>query len=169
MAVVSAARIRSKQIGDALATLIKANAGSLSLKVAQFGAIELIADPSLVSALIPGVFIKSETTTITPGAASFRMYDVTDTFRICYGFDASSNVLELPDKLSDDVNTIVRALAQDVKLSAVADFGTDQIVESRPLDVLWINEEDVFFLENKIPVRVVVLRWDVKWMARDTT
>ena len=167
---VSAARIRSKQIGDALAKLIKDNAGSLSLKVAQFGAIEHLAHVDELSKLIPGVFIKSETTTVSrEERVTFRSYDVTETYRICYGFDASSNVLKLPDKLSDDVNTIVRALAQDVKLSAVPDFGDDQVMESWPLEVLWINEEDLFFMENKIPVRIVVLRWSVSWIAKTTT
>ncbi len=177
MALPVRARILTRIIGDELVSLISSDAtvtSDIAPKVVQFGMVIRQASIEHLKQYLPAIFVKPEETIFQQEGAdvSGTDYRVTESFRICHLYDFKDNTIAVPDKASDDMDLIVRALRTDHKLSNIAgssiqgDGGKHQIVHSEPRGVDWEPEEDILFAEAGLAIKVEVLRWEVQWLAR---
>lgn len=166
--VKSAARSRTREVAEALVDLAKDGTASLGLATLQFGDVQRLASADRLDRYIPGCFFKPEATNYEPFDASGTEFQVQDIYRICYAFDISGTEVFTLDKASDDLSKVLDALAQNLHISTAFNnsIRPDQVVLSQPLDTDWKPEEDEFFEERSIPIKVVVTRWEVKWLAR---
>ena len=162
------ATLQTKENGDELARLIRVSSFGTGLKHCQFSnhiGIYSAEDQDL-DERIPAVFVIPAGVTFTEEIAQARAYEVEDEYRIVYLFSAKDPTTDLLDSSSDDMESIVEALALDANLDSLSLAGaTDSVDRSRPLGVEWFPPEDEFLGEG-VAVKAVVVRWSVIWRAR---
>lgn len=161
---VSPCRVRTQQIGERLASLL--STGFSGLLIAQFGIVERLAAAKDTKDMLPGVWIKPEEATYVGSDISGLAFDVFDRFRICYAEKIENDDDPLV-AMTVAANSIMTALGTDATLGNLrATIGPDQVSESMPEGVEWFPPESLFLAEVGAPIRVVVVKWLVKWMNR---
>jgi hypothetical protein len=174
----SANRIRTDQIGQELARLIRDGAmATLNLKVVQYGGLEKVAQAPQWTDILPGVFVDpQEASYADDGGLDVGNIQsvVTETYRIVHFF-AYQPQDDIHAIAGVNVRAILLPLTNDAGLS---DLGTkiradtavagaaDQISWSAIQAVEWTPQEQVFLTDVTQRVKVVAFRWQVRWYNR---
>src|SRR5688572_25218211 len=168
MARPIAMRIRSDEIARELVGMVKEDClVPLALKLYRVGAIESAVTPDntkkeVLRDLFPAVFVRPSGADYTSNVGNQTRFDVVDRFRIAYAVPIAAEKDPLIEGL-DGLRLIADALAKDASLFELSQrIGNDQIIASLPEATEFDPAEDAF-LDFQIPVKVVVLRWNVTW------
>ncbi len=164
-ALAITAKIRVDDIADAMRAMLWDQLKTeLALRLCRVGAIEHMVSPDRFADLVPGIFIRPAGTTYSADTVAGQNFDVTEEFRVAFAVPVMAN--EDPGKKARaGLARIVAVLAADVGLSEIADsFAPDQLVDGAPAAVEYDPAEDAF-LEVDVPIKVVVCRWQVRWLT----
>jgi hypothetical protein len=155
-------------IGNELARLIR-DGMATRLKVAQFGGLERIADAPAWDVLLPCVIIDpQEANYAEEGGLDIGNLQpvVTETYRIVHFFRYSDQD-DIQAKASENVSAILACLAVDAGLSQLWPvIRPNQISFSEVRAVEWHPEDQSFLTDAQQRVKVVALRWMVRWYSR---
>jgi hypothetical protein len=159
------AKVRTDEIAGAMRELLwDALKTELALRLCRVGAIELMVSPDRFADLVPGIFIRPAGTSFSADAVAGMNFDVVEEFRVAYAVPCMAQ--EDPGaKARAGIARIVAVLAADAGLSEIADsFAPDQLQDSAPAAIEYDPAEDAF-LEVDVPIKVVVCRWQVRWLT----
>jgi len=166
--VISGAKLLTTTIGEELARLIRDGMSS-NLRVAQFGGLERIANAPAWDALLPCVFIDpQEATYAEEGGLDIGNLQpvVTESYRIVHFFRYSDQD-DITAKAAENVAAILATLTADAGLSQLWPvIRPNQISFSEIRGVEWHPEDQAFLTDPAQRVKVVALRWQVRWYSR---
>lgn len=159
------ATLKSDDIAGAMVSLIKsALSAELSLKVVRVGAIEHLVQPTSFAALVPGVFVRPTGADYSPANLQGSRFDVVDSVRVAYAVPIRAEQ-DPGSTARAGLKRIIEVLAADSQLSSIINsFSDGQLVGGYPLAAEFDPEEDAF-MELDVPLKVVALRWAVKWVT----
>lgn len=168
MTVTSAAMLLTATIGEELARLIRDGMSS-SLRVAQFGGLERVANAPAWDTLLPCVMIDPQEATYgEEGGLDVGNLQpvVTESYRIVHFFKYTDQD-DVTAKAAANVAAILATLTADAGLSQLwPTIRPNQINFSEVGGVEWHPEEQAFLTDSAQRVKVVAMRWRVRWYCR---
>lgn len=163
-------KIYTKTIGDELVRLITSSAPPGSFVVCQFGGVERVAEIDKIGKMLPAIFIEpeGESEYLEEGKLDITgtHAEVVEHYRVSVwkSYTNTDNPVAVIDAFAHDV---LIALVQDPKLSALAaTIKPNQISRSSLVGVDWTPDEQLLLTETAAAVKVIVLRWQVRWYSR---
>jgi hypothetical protein len=163
-------RILTKTIGDELVRLITSTAPAGSFVVCQFGGVERVAEIDKIGKLLPAVFIEPEgEVEYTPDGKidiSGTHCEVIEHFRVSVWkpYSNTDNPLEVIDAFAFQV---LQALRLNPRLTEIAaSIYPNMISDGRLVGVDWTPDEQFLLIETAAAVKVIVMRWQVRWYSR---
>lgn len=163
-------KILTRTIGEALVDLIQNTVPVGVLKVCQYGGVERVAEVDKLGKMLDAIFIEPE------GETEYREdgkldiagthSEVIEHYRISIWkkYEVTENPAQQVSLLADDALFVLRS---DPRLSALqATIKPNQISDSRLVAVDWTPDEQLLLVETAAAVKVIVLRWMVRWYSR---
>lgn len=167
---LQSSKLYTKVIGDELVRLLTSTAPAGTFKVCQFGGVERVAEIDKIGKLIPAIFVEPESETEYTEDGKLDITgthaEVVEHYRISLwkGYVNTDNPVDVIEAFAQDVIT---GLVQDPRLSTLQQtIKPNQISRSSLVGVDWNPDEQLLLTETAASVKVIVLRWQVRWYAR---